>query len=197
MPRAKWRRRALATMTVAALALVALPAVAGAACQPGELSTPFAQFGDNASYTPAPGGSFDTNGAGWSLRGAEVAAGSWSDGATTGSHYLAIAPGGSAASPWVCVSSEYPTFRFFERQASGTAPLNASLRWVDLLGLTVETSVGSVQSGGVWSPSPVLNFGDEVPIWLPGSSAAVALVFSSPHSAAWDVDDVYIDPYSR
>ncbi len=176
----------------------ALPAVAGAACVEGTTSHPFAGFGDTSNYVIAPGGTFESGAPGWTLSNASVGAGN-EPFAATGTHSLAIAAGGQAVSPPICISSEYPSFRFFTRQLSGSTggTLSASLRWVNLLGITVESSAGVVSSSGVWEPSPVMRLGNSVPLWLGASTLSVQLVFRSTAASSWAIDDVYVDPYSR
>jgi hypothetical protein len=193
------RTAAAALGSVAVLAGV-LPGTASAACAAGTVSHPFAEFGDNANYVLAPGGSFESGAPGWGLSGAEVVEGNETY-LASGSHSLAINANGQAVSPSVCVGSEYPTFRFFARQLTGDprATLTASLRWVDLLGIAVESSAGAVagSSSSSWAPSPVMRLGNSVPLWLPGSSFNVQLVFRSTGGGSWVIDDAYIDPYSR
>src|ERR1700689_2223708 len=46
-----------------------------ASCVTGATSTPFAQFGDSADYSPVPGGSFESGAPGWSLTSSAIAAG--------------------------------------------------------------------------------------------------------------------------
>lgn len=106
-------------MIGSALLMGALPAVASAACNPGTESETFAQFGDSASYVLAPGGSFESGAPGWSLNRAGVVAGNERFNLVPGSQSLGIDAGGSAASPRICVSSKYPSFRFVARQLSG------------------------------------------------------------------------------
>ena len=187
-----------AALAGAAVLAAALPALASAACPGGAVSHPFAAFGDEANYVLAPGGTFESGTAGWTLSGAAVTEGNESF-AATGTHSLAIDAGGRAVSPPVCVGGEYPTFRMFARQLSGSSDdtLTASLRWVDLLGITVESPAGTVTSSGAWQPSPIMRLGNSVPLWLPGSTLAVQLVFRSSGGGSWAIDDVYIDPYSR
>jgi hypothetical protein len=189
---------AAAALGSAVLLAGALPGSASAACAGGPVSHPFAQFGDNADYVLAPGGSFENGAPGWGLSGAGVVEGNETF-LASGSHSLAIEAGGEAVSPPVCVNSEYPTFRFFARQLSGgpRATLSASLRWVDLLGIAVESPAGNVAPTSSWAPSPVMMLGNSVPLWLPGSTLYVQLVLHSAGGGSWAVDDVYIDPYSR
>jgi len=186
--------------TLAASAALAgvLPGIAGAACPGGPVSHPFAAFGDNSNYVLAPGGDFESGTPGWSLTGAQVLAGNETF-LATGSHSLAIAAGGQAVSPPVCVGSEYPTFRFFARRLSGgpQSSLTASLRWIDVLGIAVESPAGSVPPTSSWAPSPAMRLGNSVPLWLGGSTLYVQLVFRSTGGGSWAIDDAYIDPYSR
>jgi hypothetical protein len=192
-------RTILAALLGAGLLTLGAPALAAAACTPSSSSKVFEQFGDGAAYSLAPGGSFETGTSGWKLSNAAVVDGNETFQLTPGSHSLAIATAGSAVSPWVCISSEYPSFRFVARQLSGspTEQLHVSLRWLNLLGITVNTTAGTVQSSSTWTPTPVLVLGSSVPLWLPGTSLNVALVFSTSGQGAWAIDDVYIDPYSR
>ncbi len=187
-------------LAAGAATLALLPAIASAACQSAAVSQPFAQFGDEADYQLAPGGTFESGAPGWSLGGSRVVEGNETYyAAGAGSHSLAIGAGGTAVSPAVCIGSEYPTFRFFVEQTGGgpQATLTASLRWVDLLGVAVESPAGSVSAGGAWSPSPVMRLGNSVPLWLLNSTADVQLVFRSSGGGSWAIDDVFIDPYSR
>ena len=192
-------RRGLLSL-IGAVALSALtPGIASAACASKPTSQAFSQFGDNASYTLMSGGSFESGGAGWSLSGAGVAGENESFNLTPGSHSLAVGAWGSAASPWVCISSEYPTFRFIARQLGGAAGagLNVNLRWISVLGLDVETTVGTLHSGSAWAPSPAMSLGNAVPLWMPGGTLQVSVVFQPSWGSSWALDDVYIDPYSR
>ncbi len=174
------------------------PGLANAACAGGQVSYPFAGFGDDANYVLAPGGTFESGTFGWTLSGSHLVDGNETY-AATGNHSLAIQANGRAVSPPVCVGGEYPTFRFFARRLSGgsQATLTAGLRWIDLLGIAVESPAGSVPATSSWAPSPIMRLGNSVPLWLPGSTLFVQLVFRSSGGGSWAIDDVYIDPYSR
>jgi hypothetical protein len=190
----------LAVVFASVLLAGAVPGLADAACPSNLTSNPFAQFGDNAAYYPAPGGSFESGAPGWSLSRAAIVNGNESFGVEGGSHSLGIEPNGVAASPWICVSSEYPSFRLFVRQLSGPsgASLKVSVRLISLLGVvSVNTTAAWVQNGSSWAPGPVLQLGSSVPAWLPGSSLELQLVFQPSGGASWAIDDVYIDPYRR
>jgi len=116
-----------------------------------------------------------------------------------GSHSLAVTANGTAVSPWFCISSEYPTFRFFARQPGGASasPLTVGLRWLNVLGVVVDTSAGSLSNYGAWAPSPVMRLGDSVPLWMPDSTLQVQLVFHAGSGGSYQIDDVYLDPYRR
>jgi len=192
-------RGLVATLAGAAVMAAVLPAAAAAACASKATSSAFAGFGDESAYSLVPGGSFESGAPGWSLNDASVINENESFNITPGSHSLGIESFGSAASPWICISSEYPTFRFFARRLSGatSSTLNVSLRWVDILGIGVDTTAGTLQSSGSWAPSPVLRLGKAVPLWMPGGTLQVSLVFTPAWGSSWAVDDVYIDPYRR
>jgi hypothetical protein len=194
------RSRVFAVLLAVGLLTLGVPAIAAAACaRSSSTSHAFAQFGDEASYVLEPGGSFEGATPGWSFSNTSVVAGNESYNLVPGTHSLQIGANGTAVSPWVCMSSEYPTFRFVARQvgAATSGSLNVYLRWVNLLGITVNTSAGTVSGGANWSPTPVLKLGSSVPLWLPGTSLDAALVFSAQGPGTWAIDDVYIDPYSR
>jgi len=192
-------RRIALSIAAAASLTVLLPSVAEAACTSQATSNPFEGFGDNANYVLAPGGSFETGAPGWSLSDASIVEGNESFAVAGGSHSLALEAGGGAVSPSFCISSEYPTFRIFDRQLSGSSSssLSVSVRWVDVLGITVETNAGSIPQSGAWAPSPVLKLANTSPLWLPGGSADVSLDFQVHGHGSWAIDDVYLDPYSR
>jgi hypothetical protein len=185
--------------SAAPTAPAASPQPATSGCKDGELSQPFARFGDTAWYTPVNGGSFEQGTAGWSLSRASVAAGNESYAVVGGSHSLAIQPDGQAVSPAFCVNIEHPTLRFFARQTSGSwAVLNVVLRWTDSGGRTHDTTVGSLQSGTAWKPTPVLALGSTLPLWQSGETLSVRLVLKpEPYGGAWAVDDIFVDPRMR
>jgi hypothetical protein len=196
-------RNTAAVLVGAALFAGAIPAVASAsACSTqSPESTAFAQFGDQSHYVLAPGGSFETGAAGWSLKGAKVVNGNESYNLVKGTHSLAVESNGTAVSPLVCVNNEYPTFRFVARQLTGssTAKLNVSVRWVNLLGITVNASAGSVKSGQSWAPSQIMQLDKSLPLvgGLVGILSLELTVVFQASGGTFAIDDVYIDPYRR
>lgn len=188
----------MAGLVVGLLALMAAPAMASN-CQGGSLSKPFAQFGDSASYAPVSGGSFESGAAGWSLTRASVASGNESYDVAGGTHSLAIQPNGQAVSPAFCVDISQPTLRFFARQTSGSwAVLNVILRWTDASGASHDTTLGSLQSGTSWKPSPILGLASTLPLWQDDETLSARLVFKpEQYGGAWAIDDIYADPRMR
>lgn len=175
------------------------PPQAAGGCPTTPLSQPFAAFGDSASYSPIAGGNFEEGAPGWALTNAAVVAGNESYGVAGGSHSLAIQPNGLAVSPAFCVSIDQPTLRIFARQTSGSwGVLNVILRWQESSGAVHETTIGSLQSGTAWKPSPVLALAATLPLWQAGETLSARLVLKpEQYGGAWAVDDVYVDPRMR
>ncbi len=199
MPNSAFPRRARKTAAalLTAVSLVAcVPAVASAACASGPTSTPFKQFGDDASYYLLGGSSFESGAPGWSLSNARVLSGSAAAGR---SRSLAIEPTGVAVSPAFCVSIANPSFRFYARQTSGSwAVLNVILQWTESSGTTHDTTVAALQTGTSWTVSPILHLASTLPLWEAKSTLSVRLAFKpEQYGGAWAIDDVYVDPYSR
>jgi hypothetical protein len=198
-PRLGTTRSLIAVLSVAALAFSIEPSLALASCTSRPTSTPFARFGDAAAYTLLAGGTFESGAPGWSLGGASVVTGNESYGVVGGSHSLAIRPTGVAVSPSFCVSTEQPSFRFFARQTSGSwAVLNVILRWTDASGTSHDTTVGTLQTGTSWTPSPAMKLASDLPLSAPSAALSARLVFKpEQYGGAWAIDDVFLDPYSR
>jgi hypothetical protein len=197
--RPKRARRIAATVFSAALLVCAVPAAASAACPSSPSSALLTEYGDNAAYTLLTGSSFESGASGWWLTNAQV---SEEEGATGGSNALTIEPGGRAVSPSFCVSSEYPSFRFFARalsasSARGGGSLRVSLLWSDLWGHQHSTTVASLTPAGEWTLSPVLGLATSLPLWMNGATLQVRLEFQANGADSWAIDNVYIDPYSR
>ena len=167
------RKFAAAVFTTALITGV-LPAAAGAACPSSPTSNVIREVQRQRGIRPR---------AGWALRVrrpglvADQRCGRRRKREPERRHALAIQPGGVAVSPAFCVSSEYPTFRFLVHQISGGGALNVSLRWTDAWGSSHNTLVSSLQAGTSWSLSPVLKLASVLPLWMPGSTLNVKLVF--------------------
>jgi hypothetical protein len=201
------KRLASIILAAAAVAAAAAPAQAGVlvqsatSCDAQPLSQPFLRWLDIARYTPAPGGAFEVGDKGWTLSGgAATVAGNepFHVHGAADARALRLPAGASAQSPAMCVGIDHPTLRLFTR-ASG-ASLLSSLR-VDVLfesnlGLVSSLPVGIVLPSSAWAPSlPQVVLASLLPL-LPGEQTAVAFRLTPQGPGTWDVDDVYVDPWS-
>jgi hypothetical protein len=190
--------RLIGTLAGAALLAGAAPAAASAACPSSPSSAMLEEYGDQAHYSLLAGSTFEGGAApGWTLNRAQVIA---TQGVHGAPYALSVQAGGSAVSPSFCVSSEYPSFRFFARQLSGGgfgAGLSVSLRYVDNLGFTHQTMPATIAPASAWTLSPVLGLASALPLWMPGATLRVQLVFQPSYAASYAMANVYIDPYSR
>ncbi|HEY3186168.1 MAG TPA: hypothetical protein VGJ70_01755 [Solirubrobacteraceae bacterium] len=186
----------------AAPAALAGPLVATATgCSSDVLSQPFLPWADPASYVLAPDGGFEAGASGWSLSGAAVTADNepfYVHGSDDHAA-LELAPGGSATSAPMCVGIEYPTLRFFARtDGSATSTLRVNVLYEDASGNTQSLTIGRVLAGGEWSPTLVMPVVVNLLTLIPGERTAVAFRFTAEGTgASWDIDDVYVDPYSK
>lgn len=198
----------LRSWVVAAAAVVALAAPAGAAagplvatvddCDAQVFSQPFIPWADLAQYTLQPGGSFERGAAGWSLNGAEIQSENEPFNVTSSDDKksLAIASGGSATTGSICVGVEHPDMRFFARGSNSLARLNVDVLFEDAAGNVQSLSIGSVTGSTDWgltAPLPIV--ANLLPV-LPGSKTAVAFRFTAV-GGSFRIDDVYVDPLSR
>ena len=173
---------ALATLAVCApAAQAATPAPAEETCAARAFSTVFAAWGDNALYTLAPGGSFESGAAGWTLTGsARVDAGG--SGFAPGAKSLSIPAGASALSPPICVEKNYPSWRFAAKSGGGKLA-------VEVLYPNKTKDSGTVSPSGGWSLSPVLKFATGQ---FKGATQ-IQVRFTAVGQRV-QLDDVYIDP---
>jgi len=199
----RWVQIFVSTLVAAGMALGTSPALAEAGCPHKSATHRFEALGDTALYVLVEGGTFESGAPGWSLENAEVAN---EEGAEGSPYSLTIAPGGTAVSPPMCVSNEYPSFRFFVRQVSGNGTLSVALHWRDVFGFPHNTRVGSLDPGTGWELSPAMDLASKLPLWMPGNSLKVSLAFESSRGMGFGedqeggtfaIDDVYVDPYSR
>jgi hypothetical protein len=193
---------ASACATIALTAFSAVPAgaalVSTGACNAAALSQPFARWGDQSTYELAPGGDFEGSLSGWTLGGgAARVAGSEPFGATgaVGAASLALPPGSSAQSPYVCVNASYPTFRFFARNAGLLSTVLVQVVYKTALG-AVALPLGTVALSGEWQPTLPMLTGSVVAGLLTGGTAQASLRFTALTGSS-RIDDVFVDPRMR
>jgi hypothetical protein len=201
------KRTLVSALTTAIVSLAAAPGLAradgtaGPACPAEAAASPLlAGFGDNAEYTLLPGSRFEGAAPGWTFRNAALTPEGSVSSITGNGSSLVIASGGEAVSPAFCVSSEYPSFRFFERRLSvGFGGMAVNLRYKDDFGYTHEVSSATLQSGSSsWSLTPVLGLASMLPLWQWDATLKVHLVFRAQgYGSSWAIDDVFIDPYRK
>jgi hypothetical protein len=200
-------KRALGALvaTAAVAAAAAAPAQAGVltttatGCTDGTAARVFLPWLDVANYVAAPGGNAESA-RGWTLRGgAQITAGNepWRVGGAADAHSLALPAGAQATTRAMCVGLENPTVRFFAKRTSGSllSTLLVEVLFEDASGSTRSLPIGTVLSTGSWQPTlpfPVL--ANLLPL-LPGAKTAVAFRFTPVGRAAWQIDDVYVDPW--
>jgi hypothetical protein len=195
-----------AVLATAALAVGAPTANAGLLvasapdCSPKPTSKPFAPWGDQADYTLAPGGSFESGKPPWQLSGASIVSGNepWKVNGAGDSRSLRLPPGASATSPVMCVGLEHPTLRLFARNNSALlSTLSVEVIFETSLGLKASAPVGVLLPGGQWKPSPrLLVVANLLPL-LPGNYTPVQFRVRSVGLGTWWVDDFYVDPRCR
>jgi hypothetical protein len=162
----------------------------------------FARWGDQASYTPVPGGSFEPGAVPWGLSaGATKRPGSETfNVAGPGSASLALPAGSSAVSPFSCTSIYHPTMRFFLRNTgAASSHLIVQAIYPGLLFGVTTTTLGEVTGASTWTPSPVMSLlTSNLLATLSLNSTVIAFRFIPADGAgAWSIDDVYLDPYHR
>jgi hypothetical protein len=192
-------RRACRRITaLTCLAMVSGTGVAFASCPAQSVSTPFSQWGDTNSYFLIPGGSFEgtRDEVGWRLTAAILTPGNepFYVNGSTDSQLLTINGGGSATSPYFCVDNTMSSLRFFANQLAAGSDLQVDALVQTPTGVRT-VSVADLADGSMssWAPTQPITGGGGL---QNGASVMVALRFSAPAAAgAWQVDDIYVDPY--
>lgn len=109
---------------------------------------------------------------------------------------LLLSSGSSATSPNACITTEWPTLRFFARKNAGpvTATLAVEVCYVDALGESRSLQIGSVSATPEWAPTPSWPVAVNAPL-LRGGGTEVSFRFTPSEGSAWQMDDVYVDPW--
>ncbi len=202
-------------LSATALALTAcaavLPAAASAACTPLATTQAFAKFGDAREYYPAPGGSFENGGPGWTLTsGARIVSGNENLGVQSGSKALELPVGGTATSPAFCVDQSQPSFRFGARLSSLDGGYAALVVYRNDAGQVTKTTFTSSAAGTYfngstsWNPSAISPLATKIPLTSADATASVQITFvgTTKSYGQWVgakayVDSVMVDPYRR
>lgn len=178
---------------------IAGPLVASAPnCAAQTLSQPFLPWADVASYTLAPGGSFEPGTPNWAASGASEAAGNepFFVGQDNDGRGLTIPSGASATSPTICVGLGHPDIRFFSKGSNTLGQLNVEVLFEDALGNVQTLSIGAAVGTSDWSLSAPLPIVANLLPLLPDDMTPVAFRFTAS-GASFKIDDLYVDPYQR
>jgi hypothetical protein len=166
----------------------------------GSTAQAFSAFGDLSNYTLLPDGAFQNSAADWTLNGASVVPGGepWNVSGSANPQSLSLPAGSYAVSPTFCVSDAYPSWRFFAESGNSSGGLQVTALYSDIWGHSGQINAVNLSSNNypTWEPTPVLPLGSVVP---PGDVVSVRLVFSvaGGQGGNWNVDDLFVDPYSR
>lgn len=171
-------------------------------CQVSGSSQAFSAFADLSNYALMPDGAFQNSAANWTLNGASVVPGGepWNVSGSANPQSLSLPSGSYAVSPTFCVTSAIPSWRFFAQGPSGSGgSLQVTALYSDIYGHSGQVNATNLNGNSYssWQPTPVLPLGSVVPA---GDVVNVRLVFTSTGgsgASAWNIDDLYVDPYSR
>jgi hypothetical protein len=172
----------------------------GANCNDYTYSQVFLPWADPANYTLAPGGSFETNNAKWSLIGASRVTSdneSFNVGDANDHSSLLIANGGTAISPAMCVGLGQPTARVFFKQVDGStlAGLRVDVLFDDVTGETHAQYIGMLGARSAWTVSPQMAI---VANLLPLLDVGTPVAFRfTALAGSFAIDDLYVDPWAR
>lgn len=199
-------RFVLATLVV--MAAVALGAPAANADLLGNLignncptsgNQVFLPWGDSRHYYPAPNGGLESGASGWSLSGAAVVPGNQPY-FSSGTHSLSLPSGSRAVSPPTCIGPYALSLRMFGSDGGGTdSGLHVRVLWYGLLNrLLGSTDYNTFPAGGSWSPTDSVSSSGGFNLLLPllGSTSARIELTPLGSGSAWQVDDVFVDPWA-
>ena len=199
-------RLALGITIIVALAL-AQTAKAGligtgpaAYCDPSPEQV-FAPWNDQRMYAELANGSFESGSTSWYLSGgARVVSGNepfYVTGNRRDSHSLLLPVGSSAYSGTVCFALGDWHLRLLMRNVgSSSGALRVQVIVPSLLGgLLTILDGGTVRAGGAWAPSPRLELLLSNVTSLLGTKAVAFRFTPVGQGAAFQIDDVYLDPW--
>jgi hypothetical protein len=202
----RFPRLAVLLAAIAVAASVASTAHAGllftgsaAYCDPTPYQ-PFAPWDDDATYALTPGGTFESGGPSWSIYGgARVVPGneSYYVNARSDNRSLLLPSGSWAVSPTMCFKLGDWHARFFVRNVgSSSGRLNVSVVVPSLVGgLLTILDGGSISADGTWQPSPRVELLLCNVTSLIGTRAVAFRFTPVGYGAAFQIDDVYLDPW--
>ena len=163
-------------------------------------SQKFSRWGDSSYYASLLNGGFESSGA-WTLSGgARVVSGNEPfdiSGNSRDGHSLLLPAGSSASSGTVCFALGDWHLRFLMRNVgSSSGRLRVQVIVPSLLGgLLSVLDAGTVSGSGTWAPSPRIALLLSNVTNLIGTRAVAFRFTPVGLGAAYQVDDVYLDPW--
>jgi hypothetical protein len=159
----------------------------------------FAPWNDKRGYTLIADGGFENAAAGWTLAGgAAVTEGNetFQVGGADDHQSLALPAGSSATSPAVCVAKRSSVLRLFTR-TDGSSKSRLKVEIVYANGR--RSKAAKLRAGDEWAPTRKLSVAlGRAKGKGKLKTANVALRFTPVgEPAAWQVDDIYVDPRLR
>jgi hypothetical protein len=160
----------------------------------------FAAYGDSANYASLFNGGFEDGSLGWyTSGGAKVVSGNepaYVSGDRSDSHSLLLPSGSSAYSSTVCFAFGDWHLRFFAKNVgSSSGDLRVQVIVPSLLGILTILDGGTVSGNGTWTPSPRLQLALCNVTSLLGTRAVAFRFTPVGYGAAYQIDDVYLDPW--
>jgi len=167
-------------------------------CDPAATQA-FAPFGDSSYYARLYNGDFEDGGLGWAFSGgARVVPGNepyYLTGTRSDNRSLYLPAGSSAYSSTVCFALGDWHLRFVAKRLSSSGGLHVQVVVPSALGLVTVLDGGTVYGNGSWAPSPRMELLLCNVTSLLGTNA-VAFRFTPVGSGtAYQIDDVYLDPW--
>jgi hypothetical protein len=171
----------------------------GSYCDPTSKKV-FTPWGDSANYARLLNSGFENGTTGWVLSGgAKVVSGNESCkvGGSTDSHSLLLPAGSSVYSGTVCFALGDWHMRMFARNVgSSTGKLRVQVIVPSFLGgLLTILDGGTFSSSGSWAPSPRMALLLSNLTSILGTKAVAFRFTPVGTGAAYQIDDVYLDPW--
>ena len=171
----------------------------GSYCDPTSKKV-FTPWGDSANYARLLNNGFENGTTGWVLSGgAKVVSGneSFKVGGSTDSHSLLLPAGSSVYSGTVCFALGDWHMRMFARNVgSSTGKLRVQVIVPSFLGgLLTILDGGTFSSSGSWAPSPRMALLLSNLTSILGTKAVAFRFTPVGTGAAYQIDDVYLDPW--
>lgn len=170
-------------------------------CDQTGITQRFLDWGDDAYYVPAPGGSFEDADAGWELEpGASFVAGGNPFG--TDGQAVAIESGATVTSPPICVGPDYTVSRMFAETA-GRGPLKVEVLYPHAVHGKEKAKISTLSPVDEWGPTEQWKMPRLHQISLVNKlrgtddQIEVRFRFTAKGNSDWTIDDVWVDPRMR